>query len=280
MFSLASVATMAACIFMFGLFYIIVTNFSATVHSIEEGVSVTVFFENDATDTQIRNIGEKINKRAEVSKNEYVSADEAWKEYKKVYFQGKEELADGFTDNPLANSAHYQVYLNDVSMQDFLVTYIKGLTGVREVKESAKVANTLTDFNKLLGYVSGGIILILLCVAVFLISNTVTVGISVRKEEIAIMKLIGATDFLVRAPFIVEGIVIGLIGAAIPLGVLYFMYQKIIVYIAAKFNFIGSMIVFEPVKVVFRTLIPVGVILGAGIGFIGSQMTIRKHLKV
>ena len=280
MFSLASVATMAACIFMFGLFYIIVTNFSATVHSIEEGVSVTVFFENDSTDAQIRDIGEKINKRAEVSKNEYVSADEAWKEYKKVYFQGKEELADGFTDNPLANSAHYQVYLNDVSMQDSLVTYIKGLTGVREVKESAKVANTLTDFNKLLGYVSGGIILILLCVAVFLISNTVMVGISVRKEEIAIMKLIGATDFLVRAPFIVEGIVIGLIGAAIPLGVLYFMYQKIIVYIAAKFNFIGSMIVFEPVKVVFRTLIPVGVILGAGIGFIGSQMTIRKHLKV
>ena len=207
MFSLASMATMAACIFMFGLFYIIVTNFSATVHSIEEGVSVTVFFENDATDAQIRGIGEKINKRAEVSKNEYVSADEAWKEYKKVYFQGKEELADGFTDNPLANSAHYQVYLNDVSMQDSLVTYIKGLTGVREVKESAQVANTLTDFNKLLGYVSGGIILILLCVAVFLISNTVTVGISVRKEEIAIMKLIGATDFLVRAPFIVEGIV-------------------------------------------------------------------------
>ena len=280
MFSLASVATMAACIFMFGLFYIIVTNFSATVHSIEEGVSVTVFFFFVATDAQIRDIGEKINKRAEVSKNEYVSADEAWKEYKKVYFQGKEELADGFTDNPLANSAHYQVYLNDVSMQDSLVTYIKGLIGVREVKESAQVANTLTDFNKLLGYVSGGIILILLCVAVFLISNTVTVGISVRKEEIAIMKLIGATDFLVRAPFIVEGIVIGLIGAAIPLGVLYFMYQKIIVYIAAKFNFIGSMIVFEPVKVVFRTLIPVGVILGAGIGFIGSQMTIRKHLKV
>ena len=92
MFSLASVATMAACIFMFGLFYIIVTNFSATVHSIEEGVSVTVFFENDATDAQIRDIGEKINKRAEVSKNEYVSADEAWKEYKKVYFQGKEDL--------------------------------------------------------------------------------------------------------------------------------------------------------------------------------------------
>ena len=280
MFSLASIATMAACIFMFGLFYIIITNFNATVHSIEKGVSVTVFFDKGLTDAEIRVIGEKINKRAEVRKSEYVSAEEAWKDYKKVYFQGKEDLAKGFTDNPLANSAHYQVFLNDVSMQDSLVAYLNGLPGVREVKKSAQVANTLTDFNKLLGYVSGGIILILLCVAVLLISNTVTVGISVRKEEIAIMKLIGATDFLVRAPFVVEGMVIGMIGAAIPLVLLYFMYQKIIVYIAEKFSFIGSMIVFEPVHTVFATLIPVGVILGAGIGFLGSQMTIRKHLKV
>lgn len=280
MFSLASIATMAACIFMFGLFYIIITNFNATVHSIEKGVSVTVFFDKGLTDAEIRVIGEKINKRAEVRKSEYVSAEEAWKDYKKVYFQGKEDLAKGFTDNPLANSAHYQVFLNDVSMQDSLVAYLNGLPGVREVKKSAQVANTLTDFNKLLGYVSGGIILILLCVAVFLISNTVNVGISVRKEEIAIMKLIGATDFLVRAPFVVEGMVIGMIGAAIPLVLLYFMYQKIIVYIAEKFSFIGSMIVFEPVHTVFATLIPVGVILGAGIGFLGSQMTIRKHLKV
>jgi cell division transport system permease protein len=221
-----------------------------------------------------------IKKRAEVGKCEFVSAESAWEEYKKVYFQGREELAEGFTENPLANSAHYQVYLNDVSMQSALVKYLKGIDGVREVKESAQVANTLTDFNRLLGYVSGGIILILLCVAVFLISNTVATGISVRKEEIAIMKLIGATDYLVRAPFVVEGIVIGLVGAAIPLALLYFLYQKIMVYIAEKFNFFGDVIVFVPVRTVFETLIPVAVILGAGIGFIGSKMTIRKHLKV
>jgi cell division transport system permease protein len=280
MFSLASIATMAACIFMFGLFYIIIMNFNSTVHSIEEGVSVSVFFEAGMSDEEIAEVGELIKKRAEVGKCEFVSAESAWEEYKKVYFQGREELAEGFTENPLANSAHYQVYLNDVSMQSALVKYLKGIDGVREVKESAQVANTLTDFNRLLGYVSGGIILILLCVAVFLISNTVATGISVRKEEIAIMKLIGATDYLVRAPFVVEGIVIGLVGAAIPLALLYFLYQKIMVYIAEKFNFFGDVIVFVPVRTVFETLIPVAVILGAGIGFIGSKMTIRKHLKV
>ena len=108
MFSLASIATMAACIFMFGLFYIIITNFTSTVHSIEKGVSVTVFFDKGLDETDIQEIGDKIGKRAEVRKMEYVSAEEAWKEYKKVYFQGKEELAKGFTDNPLFQDSSSQ----------------------------------------------------------------------------------------------------------------------------------------------------------------------------
>ena len=124
------------------------------------------------------------------------------------------------------------------------------------------------------------IILILLGVAVFLISNTITVGISVRREEIGIMKLIGATDYFVRAPFVVEGIVIGLIGAAIPLGILYVLYEKIILYIGDKFKFISNMIQFLSVDQVFHTLVPVALLLGVGIGFIGSRITIRKHLKV
>lgn len=281
MFSLASIATMAACIFMFGLFYIIITNFNSAVHKIEEGVSVTVFFDKGLTDSEIQAIGDQIKKRVEVRELEYVSPEDAWNYYKEVYFEGREELAAGFVgDNPLANSANYQIYLEDVSMQSSLVKYLETLPGVREVKQSEMVANTLSDFNRLVGYVSGGIILILLCVAVFLISNTVTVGISVRREEIAIMKLIGATDYLVRAPFVVEGILIGLVGAAIPLVLLYFLYQRIIVYIAETFNFIGSLLEFVSAATVFQTLIPVGVILGAGIGFIGSRMTIRKHLKV
>lgn len=281
MFSLASIATMAACIFMFGLFYIIITNFNAAVKNVEEGVSVSVFFDKGITDSQIQEIGDKISKRTEVSRLEFVSAEEAWESYKQIYFEGREELAAGFAgDNPLANSANYQIYLKDVSMQSSLVTYLESLPGVREVKQSEMVANTLNDFNKLVGYVSGGIILILLCVAVFLISNTVTVGISVRREEISIMKLIGATDYLVRAPFLVEGVLIGLVGAMIPLALLYVLYQKIIVYIADKFNFIGSMLEFIPANTVFATLIPVGVLLGVGIGFLGSRLTIRKHLKV
>lgn len=281
MFSLASIATMGACIFLFGLFFSIVENFQSMVRDAEAGVAVTVFFDKGISEEQIEEIGTMIDKRVEVSKKEFVSADQAWEEFKEVYFEGNEEAASSFAeDNPLANSASYEIYMNDISMQSTLVDYLESIDGVREVKQSEVVANTLTDFNKLIGYISAGIILILLGVSVFLISNTITVGISVRREEIGIMKLIGATDYFVRAPFVVEGIMIGLIGSALPLGLLYFLYEKIISYIGDKFTFISSMMKFLPVGEVFQTLVPVSLILGVGIGFIGSRITIRKHLKV
>ena len=217
MFSLASMATMAACIFMFGIFYILVFNVNEMVHDAEESVAITVFFDEGLPEDQIKIIGEDIKNRSEVRETVFVSAEEAWESFKDVYFEGNEEYAAGFSENPLANSANYEIYLKDISKQSTLVKYLEGIEGVRDVKQSQSVAETLTEFNKILSIVSGGIIAILLSVAIFLINNTITVGIAVRREEIAIMKLIGATDYLVRAPFIVEGIVIGLVGASAPL---------------------------------------------------------------
>ena len=281
MFSLASIATMSACIFLFGLFFAIVTNFQAMVKDAESGVAVTVFFDEGITQDKIDAIGSEIGKRAEVSNYEFLSAEEAWTEFKEEYFKGSEEAASGFADdNPLANSSSYAIYMNDISMQPVLVEYLKGLDGVRDVRHSAAVANTLSDFNSLIGYISVGIILILFLVAIFLISNTVTTGIAVRRDEIGIMKLIGATDSFVRAPFIVEGILIGLIGAILPLALLYLMYNRITQYIEVKFSFLSRLITFVPAKGVFHTLVPVALVLGVGIGFIGSRITIRKHLKV
>lgn len=280
-FSLASIATMSACIFLFGLFYAIVMNFQNIVREVESGVAVTVFFDEDITQDEIDEIGEVIDRRVEVSRRVFVSAEEAWIEFGEQYFEGAEDMMAGFAnDNPLAKSAHYEIYLNDISMQGILVTYLESMEGVREVRSSDIAANILTDFNRLVGYVSVGIILILLCVAIFLISNTVTTGITVRREEIGIMKLIGATDYLVRAPFIIEGILIGLIGSALPLALLYFLYSRLIVYMTNTFVWLNSLLNFLPVKQVFSTLIPVGLILGVGIGFLGSRLTIRKHLKV
>ncbi|RDY31800.1 permease-like cell division protein FtsX, partial [Lachnotalea glycerini] len=271
MFSLASIATMAACIFLFGLFYTMVFNFQHIVKQAETGVSVSVFFNDGISQEQITAIGDEISKRVEVSKYEYISAEEALNRFINDTFNGNQELAESFQDdNPLANSASYEIYLNDVSLQKALVTYLESLDGVREVKRSEIVANTLANFNVLIGYISLAIIVILFAVAIFLISNTVTIGIAVRREEISIMKLIGATDFFVRAPFIVEGIMIGLIGSCIPLVALYFMYRNIIEFVNDKFKILQDLLNFLPVNTVFSTLIPIALLIGVGIGFMGS----------
>lgn len=281
MFSLASIATMAACIFLFGVFYSLGINFTTMVKNVEEGVAITVFLDEGITQEGIDAVGAQIGKRAEVSEYRFVSAQEAWESFKDVYFEGNEEAAAGFEeDNPLAACANYEIYLNDISMQQDMVAFMESVEGVREVKHSEVAAKTLNDFNRLLGYIFSGVILILVAVAVFLISNTVTVGISVRREEIAIMKLIGAKDTFVRAPFIVEGVFIGLVGSALPLVLLYFMYQSIIAYVASTFRFLDSLMQFVPVDDVFRVLVPIALLMGVGIGYVGSRFTLKKHLKV
>jgi len=281
MFSLASVATMAACIFVFGLFFSIIMNFQYIVHKAEEGVAITVFFNDDATQEQIDNIGAQLKKQDGVKEIKYVSADEAWETFKDQYFGESSDLAEGFkNDNPLAGSDNYEVYMTDVASQKKLVSFAESLDGVRKVNKSDTVANTLNSVNKLVWYVSVVIIAILLAVSIFLISNTVSVGIAVRKEEIGIMKYIGATDGFVRAPFLLEGMVLGLIGAAIPLTVLYFLYNTTVEYILTRFNVLTGVVDFIPVWKVYQTLLPMGLALGIGIGLIGSFLTSRKHLRV
>lgn len=279
MFSLASVATMAACIFLFGCFFSVVMNLRYVVHKAEEGIAVTVFFNEDTSEAGIAQIGKLISEREEVTQLKYVSANEAWESYKEEYFGEDNQLAEGFKDdNPLSDSDHYEVYFDDVSSQDGLVKFLQGLENVRKVNYSSTVANTLSDVNILIGYISVAVIIILLAVAIFLISNTVTIGISVRKEEISIMKLIGATDYFVRSPFIIEGVIIGLVGSSLPLIAVYYLYKSVVSFVLNKFEILS--LDFIPVSDIFSYLTPVSLIIGLGVGLIGSISTIRKHLKV
>lgn len=281
LFSLASMATMAACIFMFGIFFCIVENFQHFVREAEEGVAVTVLFDEGTSEEEILQVGEQLTRRSEVREVVYVSAEEAWKSYQSIYFKDSPELADAFVDdNPLANSANLEIYMRDIAEQDNLVNYISSIEHVRKINRSDTVADILTGFNRLVSYVSVAIIGLLLAVAVFLISNTVAIGISVRREEIAIMRLIGAKNSFIKAPFLIEGVMIGLVGALMPLGVLYYLYNRMVLYVAVKFDMLTSVMKFLQVNDLFHTLFPIGMALGVGIGFFGSFFTIQRHLKV
>ena len=277
-FSLATIATIAACIFLFGVFYSVVENVRYSIEKAETNVAVTVFFDEDITDARIQEIGDMIRSRPEVASVEFVSASEAWEAFKVDYLG---EYADGYEgDNPLEGSENFEIYLRDVSKQGALVSYLETVEGIREINHSDVTANILTQFNRLLSYVSLGIIGILLAVSLFLISNTVAMGIAVRREEIGIMKLIGANDFVVRSPFLIEGILLGIIGAAIPLIAVYFIYNNIIIYASEQFAILNDLMQFKTAKEIFSVLIPVALFLGIGLGFLGSLITVRKHLRV
>ena len=280
MFTLASVITMTTCIFLFGIMFSIILNVTAAARYYEQDIGITVLFDEGIDQDQIDEIGEKIAAFDGVTEVTFTSAEEAWENFQDTYFEGDPEAAASFgTDNPLANSASYSVKTEQIEDQAVVEAYISGLEGVRSVNRSDEVVRALSSFNTIMTVASLIVIAILLLVAVILISMTINVGISVRKNEIGIMKLIGATDGFVRAPFLVEGMLIGFIGAVIPLIILFFTYNALLGGIISKYLTSLSSI-FMSVEEVYVYLVPTALVLGLGIGLLGSVITVRKHLRV
>lgn len=277
-YTLASIATISACLFLLGLFSAIMMNFQHIVDNVQKGVAVTTFFTEGTTEEEIDTLKVYLESLEEIDKVIYISAEDAWAEFSKDL--NMSEYMDAFPENPLANCANLEIYLNDTSKQAELVTYLESVDMVRRINKSELAATTLTGMDSLVGVATIGIIGILLLVSVFLISNTITVGISIRKEEINIMKYIGATDFFVRFPFIIQGILIGLIGAGIPLTAIYFLYNQVIVAVMGYFPSLSTLLGFLEVQEIYHYLLPLNLGVGVGIGFFGSYFTCRKHLNV
>ncbi len=278
LFSVASVATMTACLFLFGIMYFLLINVQHMLLEAETNVGVTAFFDKGIKEDTIAELKKTIEAMDSVKSVTYKSAAETWEEYKETHLT--DELAETFgTDNPLEDSASFAIYFESVEAQKEAVTKIAALSGIRKVNDTEDMVNTLSRLNRILSVGSVMIIGLLLCIATFLISTTVTMGVSIRRKEISIMHLIGATDIFIRAPFLVEGVIIGLLGACIPLSILYALYYKIIELIASKFSSLFSSLNFVDTSEVFQILAPVSLCIGVGIGFLGSYFTLNKQLR-
>ena len=274
-FSLASVATISACIFLFCLFFAMVANVQHGARAAEETVGISVFFDEGMDEEQIRSIGSQIQSWSEVREARYISAEEAWESFK------SEELAEGFeADNPLANSSSYEIYLKDISNQDMIVKRLEGMEGVRKVRYSSALVAGFTSAGKMIGALSAVIIGVLLAVAIFLISNTISVAAAFRRRENEIMRYIGATNFMIRAPFIVEGLLLGFFGALIPLAAMAVLYKKGLMYLNTNYEMITGLFELLPLKQIFPVMAGAAMALGVGIGAIVSFLTIQRHLRV
>ena len=281
LFSLASIATISACIFLFCLFFSLAANVIHGARTAQETVGISVFFDEGMTEDEILAVGEEIKGWEEVRQAEYTSAEEAWDTFKAQYFEGAEDLAEGFENyNPLVNSASFEIFLIDISDQESLPDRLEAMDGLRWVRYSSTLAAGFTSVGKMIGLISALIIGVLLAVAVFLISNTISVAAAFRRRENEIMRYIGATNFMIRAPFLVEGLLLGLLGALVPLGGIWVLYEKGMLYLEENYSMITGLV--EPLALgtIFPYMTGGALMLGVGIGLLVSFVTIQRHLRV
>ncbi len=181
---------------------------------------------------------------------------------------------------PLKESDSYEITLKEVKSYKQVVSHLETIDGVRKVRYSEGAAEGMMKINTMGTYLAGGIILILMAVSIFLVSNTVSIGVAVREEEISIMKLIGAANGFIKAPFQTEGMIIGILGSLIPTAIIFAGYEGIINWMNDKFHVVTVFMKFVPIQQIMLYLLPLALLVGIVIGLLGSSITIRKYLKV
>ena len=281
--TLASIFTMVACIGLFCLAYMLTANIDNIVRNAEESVGVTVFFDEGTTEARISEIYAEVISTGlvDASRTVYTSAEQAWEDMRATYFEDSPELAEGFEgDNPLADSASLEFHPYELSAQQELVDYLRSIGDVRRVNYSELTAASMTTIAHAIILIASVVIIVLLVVSAFLITNTISMSISSRREEIHIMRFIGATKAFIRRPFIVEGLMTGLIGAVIPLIIVYFVYRAAENYAFADLQILSSLFTLIPAGQIFAVLIPAAALIGIGIGLAGSGFSVRRYLKV
>ena len=226
LFSFASIGTIASSVLVFCIFFVLAFNIKGLIQKVETTVGIQVFFEEGLTEDEIQSIANKNFYTEDVKSIKFKSSNEAWDKFKKEYFDNKTELAAAFEDdNPLANSASYEILLNDITKQYDYVNFLKTIEGVRQVNYSNVLIEALTKLNVGISTFSFILIILLLIIAMILITNTITLSSQFRRKENEIMKLIGATNFMIRAPFVIEGFFIGFFGSLIPIVVVCALYN-------------------------------------------------------
>lgn len=270
MMSFASIGVLVSCLLLTGAALLFSLNISSVMKTIQSENSVMVYLKQDIATLQAVKIGGEIQQIANVNECEFVSQDEALQKYSDILgplFQGLEG-----EDNFLPNS--YRITMKDLSLYQQTIDSIKQIEGIDSVSNRSDSAQKLTSLNHMVTTAGFWIILVLSIVSLFIISNTIRVTMYSRRLEISIMKSVGATNWFIRVPFIVEGIIIGLISAVVSTVLLKLLYDNIIQVIKQiiPFNHIPFNSMTAPVILGFGTA---GVVFGA----LGGVISIGKYLK-
>ena len=275
----ASLMIMCATMIIFGIFLMLGENINHFVKEIESAQGIQVFIKNEATQDQVEELGEKIRNLDGVSTTQFVSKEDALNQMKEK-FGDKQDLLEGYEGENNIFTASYVVTLTDLNQSKSIQDQILTFENVKKITSKDETVTTLIDLANGIKIVTGVILALLIIISIFIISNTIKLTVHARRKEISIMKYVGATNNFIRWPFIVEGMIIGLIASAISIvivGIAYSFVAKQLVNSQFMQVINMSLISFGDM---FNSIILVYMLLGIGIGALGSVISMRKYLKV
>ena len=274
----ASIIIMCATMLIFGLFFVIGENVNHLVKQITQDQGIQIFVKEDATDKQIQEVGDEIKKFEGVNKVTYVSKEDALNSMKTTLEDNQWALEGWDEENPFP--ASYFVTLDDLSMKDSVQEQVNKLEYVDEIASEDTTINRLQEIAKGIQIMTIIILALLIMISIFIISYTIKLTVHARRREISIMKYVGATNSFIRGPFIIEGIIIGLVSSVITLVILGLCYDAFMTKVGESVliqNIGYSLLSFSDM---FYLILMVYLILGVGIGILGSIISMRKYLKV
>lgn len=274
--TIASLMIMCATMFVFGIFFLIGENVQGVMKQVEEQQAMQVFINPDATEQEIADMGNKIRSLQYVNQAEYVTKEDALN-IVKSWLKDRQELIEPYTkNNPF--KASYVVTLTDLTKINEVYSQVKDLDNIASVRLRDDTINKLIDIANGVRTVSAVILILLILISVFIISNTIKLTVHARRKEISIMKYVGATNGFIRWPFMVEGIIIGVTAALLSVFFLGIAYNYVIGQTVGMVEKIQiSLLQFSET---FNILIIIYLVLGIGIGTIGSAISMRKYLEV
>ena len=277
--TVASIIAVAACISIMSFSYCVVSNLQYMLDQMEDSIGISVFLKGDLTSEDIENMNTTISGLDHVTNVTYISPADALDQLKEQW-GADEDIFIGLddTNNPLSHS--FQVELDQIESQDAVLAELQKIEGVDKVEYGQSLSEMLMSVSNVFQVAGILVMLVLGVISVMIIINTIRISVMNRRVEINIMKYVGATDWFIRWPFIIEGIIIGLIGAILPMLVGMPMYGKTVSLFYNHIPFVENFVRFRVVGDVFSFVLPAALIFGILLGVVGSVTSIRKHLQV
>lgn len=271
--SFAAVGIIVACLIIMGSFTLLSVNIDGIINRVESENEILAYIDESYTVEQAQALAEKISSVENVTKCEFVSSEQALADYRTTL--GEEgTLLDGLDENPLRH--RYRIYLADISLMEQTAAHLENITGVASVNARLDISNSFMTARRIVDLVSLCLVVILLSVSVFIISNTIKLATFDRREEIAIMKMVGATNGFIRWPFLVEGLILGILGSTFAFFIQWGIYAYVTQSLLSGFD-LFDIISFS------KLALPIAgafAITGFAAGVGGSLLTIRRFLKV